>query len=606
MLHCVWRIVRRRVGSWVRTASWVRRKREGVVLALVNLIACMVYSPALGSDTPKSPIRHLIIVVGENHSFDNLFGAYQPAQGQTVLNLLSERIINSDGTPGLNFDKAQQWQAIDDKKYSIAPARTSPFSRLPQPNTTFAFGQPLNAPDPRFPNDLPDGPFQLSKYTAYQLSYTGDPAHRFFQMWQQYDSGRNDLFVWNAVTIGPGSDGKPPPAPFTDQSTRQGAIAMGFYNMSEGDAPVFKFIADNYALSDNFHQGIMGGTGASFIYLGTGDLAFYSDGNGAPLKPPEALIEDPDPWSGSNNWYKRDGYHSGSYVNCSDPSEPGVRSILDYLRSLKRSANCASDHYYLVNNYGPAYTPSGTLVDVKLHPQTLPPQTLPNIAQALSQARIAWRYYIGGLNKDGVNDAWCSICNPLQFSKNIMTTGLRSNIRGMSDFYRDVAAGELPSVSFVRPYEPNSGHPANSSMSAYEYFVMSVANTVIRHSELFADTALVVTFDEGGGYYDSGYIQPLDFFGDGTRIPLVVISPYVKAGAIDHTYADQASILKFIEWNWGLAPLSPRSRDNLPNPIAAAGDPYQPSNGPALGDLRTMFDFTDRRKDTPLILPSGI
>src|SRR6516165_4854146 len=110
MLHCVWRIVRRRVGSWVRTASWVRRKREGVVLALVNLIACMVYSPALGSDTPKSPIRHLIIVVGENHSFDNLFGAYQPAQGQTVLNLLSERIINSDGTPGLNFDKAQQWQ----------------------------------------------------------------------------------------------------------------------------------------------------------------------------------------------------------------------------------------------------------------------------------------------------------------------------------------------------------------------------------------------------------------------------------------------------------------------------------------------------------------
>ena len=81
----------------------------------------------------------------------------------------------------------------------------------------------------------------------------------------------------------------------------------------------------------------------------------------------------------------------------------------------------------------------------------------------------------------------------------------------------------------------------------------------------------MATFDEGGGYYDSGYIQTLDFFGDGTRIPLFVISPYVIPGSIDHTYADHASILKFIEANWSLRPMSPRSRDNLPNPVVAAG-----------------------------------
>ena len=45
------------------------------------------------------------------------------------------------------------------------------------------------------------------------------------------------------------------------------------------------------------------------------------------------------------------------------------------------------------------------------------------------------------------------------------------------------------------------------------------------------DTAIFITFDEGGGYYDSGYVQPLDFFGDGTRIPLIVVSPYTEAGA---------------------------------------------------------------------------
>jgi len=248
-------------------------------ILLVVLIVCVTSVPA-AADGPKTPIRHVIVIVGENHSFDNLFGGYQPKTGQRVFNLLSEGIINRDGTLGPNSSKAQQWQAIDNEKYSIAPARTSPFARLPQPNTTFAFGQTLNAPDSRFPTDLPNGPFQLSKYTAYQLSYTGDPAHRFFQMWQQFDEGRNDLFVWNAVTIGPGSDGKPPPTPFTDQSTHQGGLAMGFYNMSQGDAPVFKFIADHYAMSDNFHQGIMGGTGASFIYIGTATWRSIATGTG--------------------------------------------------------------------------------------------------------------------------------------------------------------------------------------------------------------------------------------------------------------------------------------------------------------------------------------
>jgi acid phosphatase len=560
---------------------------------------------------PATPIRHLIVIVGENHSFDNLFGAYQPIEGQTVSNLLSRGIINADGTPGPHFIDAQQWQASETGQYSIAPQRTQPFASLPQPNSTFAFGRKPNEPDPRFPGDLPNGPFQLTHYAPYQLSFTGDPVHRFFQMWQQFDDGRSDLFPWVATTIGMGSEGKPPPAPFTDQSTHQGAVAMGFYNMSQGDAPVFKFIADHYAMSDNFHQGIMGGTGASFIYLGTGDLAYYSDGNGNPVTPPARLIENPDPWPGSNNWYKQDGYESGSYVNCADLSQPGVAQIVTYLRAHGRPSHCDPNHYYLVNNYGPAFNADGTVVDLKQHPYTLPPQTLPNIGEAMSKAGVSWKYYIGGLKRGGAqhagaNDTWCSICNPLQYSKNIMTTALRKKIVDVSEFYDDVAKGTLPEVSFVRPYEPYSGHPANSAVAAYEYFVLSVANNVIIRPDLFASTAIVVTLDEGGGYYDSGYIQPLDFFGDGTRIPMLVISPFVKPGTIDHTYSDHGSILKFIEKNWGLAPLSPRSRDNLPNPIAASGNPYVPTNGPALGDLMTVFDFAHRRPGPPLIIPGGI
>jgi phospholipase C len=97
--------------------------------------------------------------------------------------------------------------------------------------------------------------------------------------------------------------------------------------------------------------------------------------------------------------------------------------------------------------------------------------------------------------------------------------------------------------------------------------------------------------DEGGGYYDSGYIQPTSFFGDGTRIPMIAVSPFVSPGHIDHTYTDHVSVLKFIEANWGLHPLSSISLDNLPNPVASSSNPYVPTNGPAIGNLMSLFDF---------------
>ncbi len=109
---------------------------------------------------------------------------------------------------------------------------------------------------------------------------------------------------------------------------------------------------------------------------------------------------------------------------------------------------------------------------------------------------------------------------------------------------------------------------------------------------LWAHTAILVTTDEGGGgHFDTGYIQTLDFFGDGPRIPMLVVSPYARRGTVEHTYFDHASVLKFIERNWRLPPLSKRSRDTLPNPVTLAGNPYQPINTPAVGDLMSMFAF---------------
>jgi phospholipase C len=134
------------------------------------------------------------------------------------------------------------------------------------------------------------------------------------------------------------------------------------------------------------------------------------------------------------------------------------------------------------------------------------------------------------------------------------------------------------------------GHPASSKLILFEGFTKKIVDAVEANKSLAADTAIFITFDEGGGYWDSGYVQPLDFFGDGTRIPMIVVSPFSKGGHVTHSYTDHVSISKFIERNWGLRPITNRSRDNLPNPLVEA-NPYVPVNSPAVGDMWDMFDF---------------
>src|SRR2546423_7938074 len=87
-------------------------------------------------------------------------------------------------------------------------------------------------------------------------------------------------------------------------------------------------------------------------------------------------------------------------------------------------------------------------------------------------------------------------------------------------------------------------------------FVKKIVDMTKANSTLWANTAIFVTMDEGVGYYDSGYVQPVDYFGDGTRIPMIVVSNYSKGGHISHTYTDHVSNLKFIEANWGVPPIT--------------------------------------------------
>ena len=614
---------------------------------------------AAGQDGMQTatPIKRVIVIIGENRTFDQVFATYEPQHGQTVRNLLSEGIVNADGTPGPNYWKSEQYEAQDTGEYSISPTSKTVYGSLPPlltgsaPTaasdstpppfatlaeavsydhglasdydaylTTGATGLAKRAIDTRLAdvNNLQPGVYPLTPSIPYD-AYTASPVHRFFQMWQQMDCNAdratysnpsgclNDLFPWVEVTVGAGSNGAPQPAGFNDLSTGEGSAAMGFYNMAEGDASYLKKLADKYTISDNYHQAVMGGTGANHIFLGYGDALYYEDANGNPATPPANEIENPNPQPGTNNFYTQDGYSGGSYVNCADTTQPGVAPIVDYLGSLERPVkpNCQSGAYYLVNNYNPGYLGNGNPGNTT-STYTIPPSRQHGIVDELMQHNISFRWYGEDWNLY-VNDpeyknpanAYCNICNFLQYSTQIMTSPKlrREHIADEGSLFTDIQSGNLPAVSWVKPSGFNDGHPASSKLDLFEGFVKKVIDNLKANPKLWASTAVFITVDEGGGYYDSGYVQPLDFFGDGTRIPLIVVSPYSRGGRVVHTYADHVSTLKFIEHNWGLAPITDRSRDNLPNPIATKDNPYVPVNGPAIGDLMSCFRFGQHSED---------
>jgi phospholipase C len=671
------------------------RDRTVVTTAILSLMghsAHAVDNDFGGPNTnkkPKSPIKHVIVIMGENRTFDHIFATYKARDGEFVDNLLSKGIVKEDGTPGPNYAKATQYSAVDTTTYQLSPgnkvAYGTPSNPVQAPGTSYApltcytniydpktgaatngpgcvaslslaqqaetvadttglysletqdlpvlttgaTGLASNWPDSRIANfsNLPGGPYPLTTASGGSLydTYGGSPVHRFYQMWQELDcdatkvthhnpSGcQADLFPWVETTVSSGSNGNPIPTPVPTPLLKEGDIAMGFYNVAKGDAPYLTKLAREYTLLDNYHQPVMGGTFANQMMFGYADAVYFEDANGNPGTPPSNQIENPNPMPGTNNWYMQDGYGGGSYTNCSDTSQPAVAAITSYLNAIHVSPNCRPGAYYLLNNYVPAFIGSGATDPTNNGPFTLPPVIKQaHIGDVLNKANVSWGYFGErwtdfkpaqglGANFGTIDPAaylYCNICNPFLYSASIMTSAAgRAHLQDVSDLYNDIASGKLPSVSWVKPSTFNDGHPASSKIDVFEAFAKNIIDKVQANEELWESTAILVTVDEGGGYYDSGYVQPVDYFGDGTRIPMLLVSKYSRGGHVSHEYSDHASIVKFIERNWDLPKISSYSRDNLPNPKTSDDNPYVPQNRPAIGDLFASFDFDDHHFD---------
>src|SRR5262249_51341498 len=148
---------------------------------------------------------------------------------------------------------------------------------------------------------------------------------------------------------------------------------------------------------------------------------------------------------------------------------------------------------------GVAHNPAGNIV---------PPTTQPSIGDVLTAHGISWKYYGGGFNADGdttnpFNGSFCDICNPFEYQVGYPSM-VAEHMRDVTDLFEDLKNGTLPAVSYVKPDGTMDGHPASSKWTLFEAFTKNIVDLAQANKRQWARTAILVTVDEGGGYYDSG------------------------------------------------------------------------------------------------------
>ena len=230
-----------------------------------------------------------------------------------------------------------------------------------------------------------------------------------------------------------------------------------------------------------------------------------------------------------------------------------------------------------------------------------------DLSYLLYKGGVSWKYYVQtGFEPDCANDAAdCppvnqnaktpGIWNPLPFFGTVQQDGQLANITDVTNYYKDAAAGTLPAVSWITPSQPNSEHPP-ARLDAGQAWVTSLVNAAMKSPD-WSSTAIFLSWDDWGGFYDHVVPPVVDANGYGLRVPGIVISPWVKAGTIDHQVLSHDAYVKFIEDLFlGGKRLDP-AIDGRPDPRIDVRE-----NARQLGDLMSDFDFQQAPRPA-LILP---
>ncbi len=491
-------------------------------------LAALALAAALASGCAQAPqrgaglerIETIVVIYAENRSFDHLYGLFPGAEGIAQATAEQKTQLDHDGKP------------------------------LPTLPPVYEHG---HASD-RFPTGLPNGPFRIDQApVARKLDEVlPSPIHNYYQNQEQIAGGRNNRFVAMSTV---------------------GAWVMGHWDGSQ--MKLWKW-AQEYTLADHFFMGAFGGSYLNHQWLVCACTPTFPNAP-ATLRPQ----------------LEADGK-----LKKRPASPPSVMA-----GPVQVFDGSVTPDGYTVNTSQPPYQPSGVppaaggnldLADPAKNP--VPPQTAKTVGDTLSARGVSWAWYGGGWNAalaDGrrAPDAKRGVIysmtegqlgfqphhQPFNYYSRFApgTPDRAKHLKDGEDFLAAIDAGQLPAVSFYKPVGRLNQHPSYTDLKQGDEHLDAVL-TRLRKSPQWNRMAVIVTYDENGGYWD--HVPPPtgpgwgDRWGPGTRIPALVISPFAKRGYVDKTRYDTTSIIKLITRRFDLEPL-PGVRANA-------------------GDLTNAFDFS--------------
>ncbi len=543
----------------------VRRPFAVLVIVLAGLLL-VVADASLGAKPkpkPKKPlapraalarIKHVVVIYEENHSFDNVYGGWERVNGLANAPAARTIQVNQAGVPFaclLQNDVNLTSPPLpgDCTDTTTGAPFTSHFRNAPFPIETYIPPSAQTCPQPGVfaGNGLPPSPANLPG------GCTRDLVHRFYQEQYQLDGGKQDRYTTGSDAVG---------------------LTQHYYDTKS--LPIYAYLHrrghPRYAIADNFFQAAFGGSFLNHQWLIAAATPTWPDAPAA-----NHSIVDTNGMPNTYPLYK--------------PTAPVRDAQLTVVCPAPIPTLACGD--FAVNTTQPTPQPHGGGAQ-------LPLQTAPTIGDRLSAKRVSWAWYSGGwsnANGDVGAPGWTNGTGPTcsdpestpnpafpncpskvfqyhhqpfnYYASFAPGTPGRAHLRDEAEFFT-LARGStrtcrLPAVSFVKPVGLENEHPGYTSEPRGSNHLVQLLQAV-EGNRCARDTMVVVTYDEFGGQWDhvtppgqGGKSGPHDLMGPGTRIPALVISPFLRgAFVVDHTQHDTTSILATIEHRWKLAPLSSR------------------------------------------------
>lgn len=476
----------------------------------------------LDSSLALNNIQTIVVIYAENRGFDNLYGLFPGA----------------NGVPGVNPTSTTAYVPQKDVDGSTLPVLPPTWGGMTAAGQSVVVTQAQSA-------NFPNKPFQIddanSALNLPQSVITRDLVHRFYNNQMQINGGANDKF-----------------AAYSDA----GGLTMGYY---DGSKMKLWDIAKQYSLADNLFIGAFGGSFLTHQYLICACAPTYPNADTSVAK-------------GSIS--KIDVDAKGNFVRLT-PSTTTPASVLNgapgYANDSTLTPADGSGMFYAVNTMQPPFQPSSNAPagddGSKLYADTtkattLPPQTQKNIGDMLTSKNVDWAWYAGAW-KDTTTLATASVRgssfpNPPNFQFHHQPFNYFANMDPVkapayraahlkdydTQFVSDASAGKLPAVTFYKPQGNLNQHAGYASVADGDAHIADVI-AKLKKSPQWKNMLVIVTYDENGGFYDHASPPKGDRWGPGTRVPAILVSPYVKKG-VDHTQYDSASILRAITRRFAL------------------------------------------------------